>query len=104
MSELVPMWLLIDDTRDLGCSVIARNAEAAKIILEGCGRSFEGTCIDHDLGDGESGYDVLKWGLHAGNLPNHVQIVSQNPIGVQNMGAVLKEYGYKSADGLNWFK
>jgi hypothetical protein len=79
MSELVPMWLLIDDTRDLGCSVIARNADAAKVILKGCGRSFEAVCIDHDLGDGESGYDVLKWAIEAEVLPNHVQLVTQNP-------------------------
>lgn len=104
MSDLVPMWLLIDDIRELGCPVIARTAEAARTILGGVGYAFECVCFDYDLGVGETGYDILKWAIEAEVLPNHVQLVTRSPVGRKNMAAILESHKYTSTDGFNYFK
>jgi hypothetical protein len=63
------MWLLIDDERNLGC-------------------------LDHDLGYGESGYDILMWALGEGVVPPRVELVTSNPGGRDRMGAALEGAGY----------
>lgn len=89
------MWLLIDDERSLGCDVIARNAKAAYSIMDRTGYVFDGLCIDHDLGEGDTGYDILQWAINRGVLPKKVQIVTMNPVGRQNMARALLAAGYK---------
>ena len=89
------MWLIVDDERTLGCDVIARNAHAARAVLGGLGYAFEGLCLDHDLGPGESGYDVLMWAIEADVLPPKVQLVTMNPVGRKNMMQALIAAGYK---------
>lgn len=99
------MWLLVDDTRDLNCDVIARTPEAARSILTFMG--FKLTCVvlDHDLGTKETGLDVLRYGIESETLPNRVQLCTSNPVGRQNMAAELKAAGYTSTDGgCNWYK
>ena len=98
------MWLIIDDERTLGCKVIARTAEAGKVILSRCYRDITCLCIDHDLGEGETGYDVIKWAIQNECCPDQVQIVSQNPVGAENIRNVLKDNGYASLDRINWFR
>lgn len=93
------MWLLIDDMRNLGCDIIARNAEAAKAVLGtmACsldGVCLDGVCLDHDLGTGETGYDVLVWALQRKVLPNKVELVTSNPPGRERMKQALIEAGY----------
>lgn len=86
------MWLLIDDERNLGCDVIARTYEGAKGVMEKC--KFEGLCLDHDLGSGETGYDVLVWALEHGYVPAIVELVTSNPAGRDRMGAALENAGW----------
>lgn len=98
------MWLLIDDCRDLGCEVIARNGTVAKLILQTPGLFFDCVCFDHDLGTKETGYDVLKWALTHRCLTNRVQLVTSNPVGKENMANLLRDNGYTSRDNTDFFK
>lgn len=99
------MWLLIDDFRSLGCDVTCRTSQEGKNALVSYKGNIECLCLDHDLGPGqESGYDVAKWALENGLMPNHVQIVSSNPVGRQNIAFVLTSYGYTTTDGTNFKK
>jgi len=90
------MYILIDDMRDLGCDIICRTGFAGITILEKMQGNFEVLCIDHDLGDADkmNGLDVIKAAAVDGLLPKEVQIVSSNPVGVQNIGNVLKDNGF----------
>ncbi len=79
--------------------VIVRNAEdARKLMIDiGCPDMIS---FDHDLGDGETGYDVAKWmvenDLNSGgkfipwNFKFHVH--SANPIGKINIETYLTNY------------
>jgi hypothetical protein len=97
------MWLLIDDERNLKTEAVARTAEAGKKLLA-CG-GWEVVCFDHDLAtEGETGYDVLVWGLEKGYIPNKVQLVTANPVGRSNMKAALIAAGYESRDNINFVK
>lgn len=98
------MWLLIDDKRDLGCDIIARNADAGRILLEELVYQISTLCLDHDLGGGETGYDVCKWACEHGFMPKHVQIITCNPVGRKNIAACLEAHGYSSKDNSNYFK
>ena len=98
------MWLLVDDCRDLGADVIARNAKAAKKILawnilhddsNSPTFNFEGVMLDHDLGGAESGYDVALWALEHGYLPPKVEIVTSNPVGRGAFEVLLHRWGYE---------
>jgi hypothetical protein len=91
------MWLLIDDTRNLNCDAIARNAEAAKKLLTlNC---WECVCFDHDLGLSASGYDVMQWMFQNEIYPENIQLVTSNPVGRDNMAAILKHENYTSTNG-----
>jgi len=94
------MWLLIDDERDLNIEVIARTAGAGKMML--AAGVWECVCFDHDLGEQESGYDVLMWGLEREYIPSRVQLVTSNPVGRKNMRAALEAAGYATCDGTNF--
>lgn len=94
------MWLLIDDERNLNTEAIARTAQAGRKLLAAGG--WDCVCFDHDLGETESGYDVLSWALKAKLLPSRVQLVTSNPVGRQNMRAALEAAGYSSRDGINF--
>lgn len=94
------MWLLIDDKRDLYCDVIARTSKAGfKMLALG---GWDTLCIDHDLGEEISGYDIIVWASKRNFLPNHIQIVSSNPVGKQNIANVLKDNGYTTKDNINY--
>jgi hypothetical protein len=96
------MWLLIDGTRDLNCEAIARTPEAAKALLH-C-NCWECVCFDHDLGTGESGYDVMKWMFEMKIYPPKIQLVTSNVVGRENMAGLLIEQYYVSVDRINWVK
>ena len=98
------MWLLIDDCRDLGCEVIARNAKAACKILKHCWQMFNCVCFDHDLGAGGSGYEVLVYAITEDLLPNRVQLVTSNPPGRAQMTTALNNAGFTSTDGVNFYR
>lgn len=92
--------LLIDDCRNLGTEAIARTPAAARYLLSL--RIWRRVYLDHDLGEGETGYDVLTWALERGLMPERVQLVTSNPVGRQNMRAALENAGYVTADGINF--
>lgn len=94
------MWLLIDDERSLGVDVIARNAEAGKAML--VAQLWDGLVLDHDLGPGESGYDVLTWALEHGFCPPQVHLVTANPVGRKRMQAALEAAGYRTTLGFKF--
>lgn len=98
------MWLLIDDERDLGCDVIARTPEAAKKLIPL--KCWETICFDHDLGHSTetTGYDLLSWAAGNNYLPNHIQLVTSNPIGQDRMIQVLNSYGYSGIDRCNFYQ
>lgn len=86
------MWLLIDDVRDIGADVIARTAESGLRLLATL--EWEGLYLDHDLGDGATGYDLLREALEAGRVPPQVILVTANPVGRQRMADLLRSTGY----------
>jgi len=89
------MEVLIDDVRDgIGWDLVARNAKTAEAVLI----KFEGLIsllgMDHDLGIGKTGHDVMKWAISCGKLPKQVCIVSGNAVGYDNMKHTLLDNGY----------
>ena len=99
------MYLLIDDVREGGyADIVARNACAGKAVLEELSGCINELGIDHDLGGETSGYDVVRWALARGFLPNKVQVVSLNPPGRKAIINVLLDNGYQSKDNTNFVK
>jgi len=98
------MWLLIDDLRDLHCDLNARTAAEGKRLLQEHSAELECVCLDHDLGEVETGYDVALWALERDLMPSHVQLVTSNPVGRKNMADCLKAYKYSTLDGVNFYK
>ena len=98
------MWLIVDDMRELGCNVIARTPEAGMKVLSVMVGVIECLCIDHDFGTGKNGTDVIKFAIQSNCLPDRVQIVSQNPVGTENIRNILIDAGYVSRDRINYFK
>jgi len=96
------MWLLIDDQRDLNCEAIARTPQSAKELLK-C-NCWECVCFDHDLGTNETGCDIIKWMFMMKIYPPKIQLVTSNPVGRDNMIAVLKLEKYSSSDNINWIR
>ena len=101
------MWLLIDDTRDLSCEVIARTSQAAKLVLPAY--LWEGVCLDHDLGSmsDQDGYQLLVWMLESfygeyGYEVPRIVLVSSNPPGRDRQRAALLRYGYEQGLGFDF--
>lgn len=92
------MYIIIDDIRDLNCDIICRTGKAGIAVLEAMQGQFDVLCIDHDLGDADemNGYDVIKYTIDCKLLPDEVQIVSSNPVGIQNIANALKSAGFVS--------
>jgi hypothetical protein len=93
--------LLIDDIRDIGADVTARNAEVAKSVLAGP-LVFDKVYFDHDLGPDETGHDVLVWMLVNGIRPPMIVLVTMNPVGLRNMENVLAANGYTKTATRTW--
>lgn len=96
------MYLVIDDSKDFGGDIIARNASAGKVVLSALSGSITTLCIDFDLGLGENGADVLKWALENNCLPREVQVVSLNPPGRKVLENMLLDAGYCEEGGM-WY-
>ena len=71
------MKVLIDDMREMKVDVIARTAKEGKEVLMKNKGKVTALYIDHDLGEDESGYDVIVWALRHKVLPPFVRIVFQ---------------------------
>ena len=88
------MILLIDDQRNLKADIVARNGETGIAILTAF--KIDALLLDHDLGEGMNGYDVVCFLEERTNLlPNTVELVTSNPVGRARMAQVLsKLYPY----------
>lgn len=93
------MKLYVDDVRtpDDETWVIARNYWDAIHILENCDVSI--LSLDHDLGDGPTGYDIIRWldeGLHMHGIfpPKTIFCHSANPVGKGNILAGISALQY----------
>ena len=98
------MHVLIDDFRDLtGMDIICRTPEAGLEVVSMLRPSH--LYIDHDLGCELDGYQVIIGLLRNNKCPRNVQIVSDNPVGVQNISRALVACGYVVAmNGRNFYK
>jgi len=88
------MYLLIDDIRNTPCDFIARTVGAGKLSLEKLHNCLTHVILDHDLGEEQTGYDVCVWALEKGYMPDNVQLVTDNPVGRDNISAALINAGY----------
>lgn len=52
-------------------------------------------CLDHDLGEEKTGYDICKYIVENSIPISLIQIHSANPVGRANMNQLLTHYGYK---------
>jgi len=51
--------------------------------------------LDHDLGDGPSGFDFVKWMLvNVRDIPQEVYLMSNNPVGRKAQALALQDAGY----------
>lgn len=89
------MRLLIDDKRDMPDGIIARDFESGKKMLALGG--FDVLYLDHDLGEINTGYDIINWASEYADeiLPPKIVVVSSNPVGLENIGRALVSFGYK---------
>lgn len=91
--------LFLDDLRDPVTNdwIIARDYKQAVRIVMMRGIPSE-LALDHDLGDGPTGYDFVKWlvdydfGVHQITADFNFSIHSQNPVGAENMRRYLTNY------------
>lgn len=91
--------LLIDDFRTFTVDRIARTGEEGVQALqeERWGLLY----LDHDLGEGMTGYDVACWlEKNPQHFPERVIIVSSNPVGRRNIERVLEHFYVQ--DGPYW--
>lgn len=93
------MKLYVDDVRtpEDNTWVIARNYWDAIHILKNCDVSI--LSLDHDLGDGPTGYDIIRWleeGLHMLGIspPKTILCHSDNPVGMQSILAGISALHY----------
>lgn len=95
-------WLLIDDVRTFNVDFIARTAlEGKKALLT---KRYGHLILDHDLGDLDTGYDIICWAKTHNCLPNHIQLVSMNPPGLKAMKVKLLDLGYISNGGCDFIR
>ena len=103
--------LLIDDIRNLDdMDLIARtyNAGVSCLIM----LSVTHLYLDHDLGEDQTGYDILKFMADhvlyckgfKNIMPSFIQLVTANPVGKENMKNLLISEGYSTKDGHNFYK
>lgn len=92
------IYILVDDVRDLsGMDIICRTGEAGYEVLGHYLPTKVHLYIDHDLGIGMTGYQLIRKLLEMEKCPHRIQIVSSNPVGVANIGAALTNAGYSKA-------
>lgn len=87
--------LAIDDIRNFAdADFICRTADSGIEAL--LNKDWDFLYIDHDLGEEKSGYDVLVEvsEIRQHPLPKKINIVSMNPVGLEKIGALLKNLGY----------
>jgi len=77
------MQILIDDVRTF-----------AQAVMIGCSGEIDVLWLDHDLGEEKTGYDLISWAMRVQIKPEKVRLITQNPVGRENMAKCLKASGY----------
>lgn len=93
------MILVVDDLRSPTNNsnvICVRNYEQAIVVLSQV-EALDELWLDHDLGEGKTGYDIALWleaRAYAGNLLPiaDITIHSQNPIGSQRIFDALSPH------------
>jgi len=88
--------LLVDDVRDLRVTdLIARTYKGAVQVLTAL--SVNVLYLDHDLGPGKTGYDLLNFIFDPKIRikPKQIILVTMNPVGRQNMIRAILNNGYE---------
>lgn len=92
------MILAVDDSKECGwADIVARNADAALLVLFACNGNIDELYIDFDLGKGSmNGLYILRHAHEGECLPNRITIISHNPPGRESMEKFLldNDYGY----------
>lgn len=107
--------VLVDDAREgYTAHVVLRTGSAALDLYPHIAKAAEVELLqmDHDLGVGPDGYDVLKMILNpdprerrAAPFPRKVQLVTGNPVGRDRMKALLKDAGYWfNPENTTWYR
>ena len=97
------MIILVDDKRNSETGIICRGIAAARLVIEAAFSSgdylYSTLALDHDLGPDGSGLDLLVWARDSKiELPRTIQLVTNNPVGAQNMAALLvNDLGYEES-------
>jgi len=88
------MRLWLDDVRpapDQEGWVWCKSVSAAIRLLKSA--HVHVASLDHDLGqDKKTGYDLVKWMAKKDIWPDEIHVHSQNPVGRDNMLAVIKRH------------
>lgn len=101
-ASMTPWNLFLDDFRspiDRSVSwTVCRTAEEAQelVLSQGCPQLIS---FDHDLGEAMTGYDFAKWLIEQNEtggitIPSDFKfkVHSANPVGAQNIRAILTHY------------
>ena len=93
----VKIW--VDDIRipPLDCTWCKTYKQAIFTLdaLVACNEEIDLICLDHDLGEDKSGYDVAKHIVEYQIPIKEFYIQSKNPVGQFNIRQLLTHYGYK---------
>lgn len=85
------LWIYLDDIRDppdINWTVCRTVKEAKKLFIQ---NEVDFISFDHDLGEGESGYDLAKWMVKNFKYPKLGYTVhSSNPVGATNIKEILE--------------
>lgn len=86
--------LAIDDCRELSyANVLCRTFEYGIMALNLMG-PWDTLILDHDLGGTATGYDIVKWlNNNLDKYPTHIEIITGNPVGLDNIGYALEASG-----------
>lgn len=103
------MKLLVSRREDFYCDIIVRTSKAAKLVIQSAIDSdleseFDCVYFDCDLESEQKGYYTLKWALEYSTLPDHIQIVTTDPVSKQDMAVLLKSHNYETTDNNNFYK
>lgn len=90
--------LLVDDFRFLPDCDIARSGEDALRVINT--EKYDVIIMDHDLGEGMTGYEMVNKALEEGILPPRVQFITNNPVGRENMIRAIENAGYICRGGM----
>lgn len=89
-------YIWVDDVRNptIPNATWCRSYESAIAAINNSYEDSIVLCLDHDLGEEKTGYDIAKY-IVENNIPiSLIQIHSANPVGRSNMNQLLTRYGY----------